>query len=82
MEDGTMNHCSVPTSDTNDLRHSMSNNIGQVLNHNVSSSYSQSCVSPQGNSRRISHVQEHDNEVQESNLRTIPSNYDSISNNL
>ena len=56
MEDGTMNHCSVPPSDTNDLRHSMSNNASQVLNHNVSSSYSQSRVSPQGNLRGIGHV--------------------------
>ena len=82
MEDGTMNHCSVPLSYTNDLRHGMSNNVRQVLNHNVSSSSSQSCVSPQGNPRGIIHVQEHDNKVQESNLRTNPSGHDSIGNNL
>ena len=82
MEDGTMNHCSVPPSDTNDLRHGMSNNVSQVLNHNVSSSYSQSCVSPQGNPRRISHVREYGNKVQERNLRTNPSGHDSIGNYL
>ena len=60
----------------------MSNNVSQVLNHNVSSSYSQSRVSPQVNPRGISHVREHDNEVQESNLRSSSSIYDSISSNL
>ena len=82
MEDGTMNHCSVPPSDTNDLRYGMSNNVSQVLSHNVKSSYSQSRVSPQGNPCGISHVQEHDNEIQESNLWTNPSRHDSIGNNL
>ena len=82
MKDGTMNHCRVPPSDNNNLIHGMSKNVSQVLNHNVSSSYSQSCVSPQGNPRGISHVREHGNKVQESNLRTNPSGHDSIGNNL
>ena len=82
MEDGTMNHCSVPPFDTNDLRHGIPNDDSQVLNHTVMSSYSQIRVSPQGNPRVISHVQEHNNKVQESNLRTNLSGYDSIGNNL
>ena len=42
-----MNNCSVPPSDTKDLRHGMYNDVSQVLNTNVSSSYSQSDVSTQ-----------------------------------
>ena len=68
MEDGTMYHCSVPPSNTNDLRHVSSKDVSQVLNHNVSSSYSYSRASPQDNPRGISNVREHDNEVQGSNL--------------
>ena len=56
--------------------------VMQVLNDNVGSSYSQSCVSPQGNPRIISHVREHNNNVQEINFRTNPSGHDSIGNNL
>ena len=82
MEDGTMNYCSVPPSDNNYLRYGMSNDVSQVLNHNISSSYSQSHVSPQDNLRGVIHVQEHGNEVQESNLRTNPSRNNSIGNSL
>ena len=60
----------------------MSIDISRVPYHNGSSSYYPSCVYLQGNPRRISHVQEHDNEVQENNLRTKPSGHDSIGNNL
>ena len=56
MGDGTMNHCSIQPPDTNDLIHGMSNNVSQVLNHNIKSSYSLSRVIPQGNPRGISHV--------------------------
>ena len=77
-----MNHCSIPLSDTNDLRYGISNDVSQVLNHNVSISYSQSCVSPQGNFRGISHVQQHGSKVQESDLWTNLFGHDSIFNNL
>ena len=60
----------------------MSNNISCVPYYDGSSSYYLSCVSPQCNPRGISHVREHGNEVQESNLWTNPSGHDSISNNL
>ena len=60
----------------------MSNDISQVPNHNVKSSYSLSHVISQGNPRRNSHVREHDNVVQESNLQTKPSDHNSIGNNL
>ena len=80
MEDGTMNHYSVPPSDTNDLRYGISIDVNQVLNQNVSSSYSQSCVLPQGNPCGISHVREHGNKVHESNLRTNSSDHYSIGN--
>ena len=56
MEDGTMSHCIIPPSDTNYLRHGISNDISQVLNHNFKSSYSPSSVSPQVNPRGIIHV--------------------------
>ena len=82
MDDGTTIHCSNQPSNTNDWRHGMSNNVSQVLNHNVKSSYSLSHVIPQDNPRGISHVREHDNKVQESNLRTNRSGHDSIVNNL
>ena len=82
MDDGTTNHCSVQPSDTNDLRYGMYNDTSQVLNHNVKSSYSLSCVIPQGNTRRIIHVREYGNEVQERSLWTNCSGHESTSNNL
>ena len=60
----------------------MSNDVSQVLNHNIKSSYSQSHVSPQGNPRRTSYVRNHDNKVYESNLRTNLSGHDSIRNKI
>ena len=59
----------------------MSNDVSRVPYHNGSSGYSPNFVSPQGTPRGISHVREHGNEVQESNLRTNPSGHDSIGNN-
>ena len=60
----------------------MSKNFSYIPYYDGSSSYSQSGVSPQGNPREISYVQEHGNEVQESNLRTNSSDHDSTGNNL
>ena len=82
INNGTTNNCSVQPSDTNDLRHGMSNNVSQVLNHNVKSSYSLSRVIPQGNPCGISHVRKYGNEVHKRNLRTKCSSHNSIGNNL
>ena len=71
VDDGTMNHCNVQPSDTNDWRHGMSNDVSQLLNDNISSSYSLSRFSPQGNPSGSSHVRKHDNKVHKHNLLKI-----------
>ena len=50
----------------------MFNAVRRVPYHDGSSSYFQSHVSAQGNPRGITHVREHGNEVQESNVLDQP----------
>ena len=60
----------------------MFNNVSCVPHYNGSSSYYTSGVFSHGNPHGISHVRKHSNKVQERNLRTNRSGYDSIGNNI